>query len=258
MGHDSEGLLGDIRSWCAGRSWAARLPLLALFIYWLVRHLGDAEYQSIAKPLNLGIHELGHPLFGLLGEFPGVAGGSLLQCIVPVIGMGMFFRQRDYFAIAAAFAWLGTSLFDVALYAGDARTVSLPLVSPGGGEVIHDWSYLLEHAGMLTWDTTIAFALRAAGTLSFAVAIAGGGWVLWMMVGASTEQKSPGRAAPRLDRQTVSLRQASRGYNPRVKESPHAKEDDEATLPPCHVVSDSSRGARSRRIERDRSDRRSG
>ncbi len=152
-----------------------------VFIYWLVRHISEAEYQSIVKPLNLGIHELGHPLFGLFGEFLGIAGGSLFQCLVPVFAMGMFLRQRDYFAIVAAFAWLGTNLFDVALYAGDARTMSLQLVSPGGGDVIHDWSYLLEHLGLLTSDTTIAFLLRGAGTISFVTAIAGGAWILWLM-----------------------------------------------------------------------------
>ena len=36
----------------------------------------------------------------------------------------MFWKQRDLFAIAVAFAWLGTNLFEVATYAADARTMA--------------------------------------------------------------------------------------------------------------------------------------
>jgi hypothetical protein len=163
------------------RWWGWRLPFLLFFTYILVRHLGSPDYQSIFKGLNLGIHELGHFVFGLLGEFMGVVGGTFLQCLVPIGSMAMFLRQRDFFAIAVCFGWLSTNLFDVATYAGDARTMELPLVSPGAWDVIHDWNYLLGRMGLLKADQTIAFLFRAGGVLTMLVCLAAGGWLLWKM-----------------------------------------------------------------------------
>jgi hypothetical protein len=178
-------LRDDAVAWAAGRSWVVRLPFLAWFAYILVRHWGDPMYQSLFKGLNLGIHELGHPLFSFLGPFMTAAGGTLLQCLAPVLSVGMFVRQRDYFAIAVCFAWLSTNFFDVATYAGDARAMQLPLVSPGGGggyiEDMHDWHNMLGRMGMLSWDGTIAFLFRAAGSVSMLAALAGGAWLCWRM-----------------------------------------------------------------------------
>lgn len=168
----------DAIEWCHGRVWWVRLPLLLWFAYILVNHLLDGRYQSLFKPLNLGIHELGHPLFGAFGQLMGILGGSLLQLIAPAAGIALFFRQRDYFAVAVGLAWLGTSLFDVATYVADARTLALDLVSPGGGEPIHDWAWLLEHMGMLTADHTIAFLMRGAATIFMLASLALGGWLI--------------------------------------------------------------------------------
>ncbi len=43
-------LRDEADAWCAGRSWAVRLPLLAWFAYILVRHWADADYH-MAIPL---------------------------------------------------------------------------------------------------------------------------------------------------------------------------------------------------------------
>ncbi len=173
------------------RWWGWRLPFLLFFAYILVRHLGSPDYQSIFKGLNLGIHELGHFVFGLMGEFIGTLGGTLLQCLVPIGSMAMFLRQRDFFAIAVCFGWLSTNLFDVATYAGDARAMELPLVSPGAGDVIHDWNYLLGQTGLLKADQTIAFLFRACGVLTMLACLAAGGWLLWKMA-----RPSPGGSGP--------------------------------------------------------------
>ena len=173
------------------RWWGWRLPFLLFFAYILVRHLASPDYQSIFKGLNLGIHELGHFVFALMGEFIGTLGGTLLQCLVPVGSMAMFLRQRDFFAIAVCFGWLSTNLFDVATYAGDARAMELPLVSPGVGDVIHDWNYLLGRMGLLQADQTIAFLFRAGGVLTMLVCLAAGGWLLWKMA-----RPSPGGSGP--------------------------------------------------------------
>ena len=174
-------LKDDAQDWCAQASWLPRLPLLALIAYWAVRHLSDTEYAGVMGGLNFGIHEFGHVLFSPFGQFLAIAGGSLSQCAAPLIGAAMFLRQRDYFAIAVALAWLGTNLFDVASYVADARTRTLPLVGLGSGEPLHDWNYLLGKLGLLRSDQTLAALLRLGGGLSFALALSGGGWLLIRM-----------------------------------------------------------------------------
>ncbi len=161
--------------------WSIRVPLLAWMAWIWGHHLSDPQYQSLIKGLNLGIHELGHIVFGF-GEFVSIAGGTLLQCLVPLVGMVMFVRQRDPFAVCFAFGWLGTNLFDVATYAADARAMELPLVSPfAGDEIGHDWNLMLGRSGWLAYDQAVAGFFRLLGHASFAVCLVGGGWVLWRM-----------------------------------------------------------------------------
>lgn len=174
--------VAEARGWCRGRLWQGRVLLLAWFAYMLVHHLRDDEYTSLIGALNLGIHELGHLVTRPFGEWISIAGGTLVQCLVPVGSMFMFYRQRDFFAIAVAWGWLATNLFNVATYMADARSMALPLVSVGGGEAYHDWNYLLDSCGLLRFDKKLAFLVRGAATLSMLVCLVGGGWlVAWML-----------------------------------------------------------------------------
>src|SRR3972149_73432 len=174
-------LYGEAVEWCEGRLWHFRLLIVIWFVYILVNHLADPMYQSLFKPLNLGIHELGHFVFRPLGRFLEVAGGSVLQCLAPIISMVMFFVRRDFFAIAFCFGWLSTNLFDVATYVADARDMALPLVNVGGGDAIHDWHYILSDMGMLNADTTLAFLVRIGATISMVISLLAGVWLLWQM-----------------------------------------------------------------------------
>ncbi len=145
-------LVADAREWAQGRLWWARLPLLIYLGYVLARHIADPAYRSMFGGINLGIHEIGHYVFAPLGDFFGAFGGTILQCLAPVISTAVFYRQRDYFAISFCFGWLSMNLFGVARYVGDARAMVLPLVTPGGGYAKHDWNYLLGRMHMLQFD----------------------------------------------------------------------------------------------------------
>ena len=135
-----------------------------VYFFWVFRnHLQNPFYSSLVGGLNLGIHELGHFLWSPLGEFWGVLGGSLTQCLVPVVVMVLFYRQRDYFAIAIGLCWLATNLFSVATYAADGLTQQLELVSPVGDDPIHDWGYLLGRWKKLSKAREIGGAIRSAG-----------------------------------------------------------------------------------------------
>jgi hypothetical protein len=107
--------------------------------------------------------------------------GPLLQVAAPLVSARMFTRQPDYFAAAFCGTWLATNLYNVAAYVADARAQDLPLVSVGGGEVTHDWSYMLGVLHLLEWDTRLAGLVRLAAFLVAWSSVAAGAWLLWEM-----------------------------------------------------------------------------
>jgi hypothetical protein len=179
-------VLAWVDAGCEDRLWWARLPLV-LWCAWMWRgHLADPQASDLVKGLNLGIHELGHILWSPFGQFLTILGGSLTQCLAPLVGTAMFLRQRDPFAVAFSLSWLATNLFDVATYCADARSMELPLVSPfGGDEIIHDWNWILEHLGLLAWDQRLAATMRLAGSGCFLVSLVGMVYCVWRMFRAS-------------------------------------------------------------------------
>jgi hypothetical protein len=194
-----ERIRNEARQWCSGRFWIWRLPILLGFAWILANHwmvslgLREGPYMNwLMFGLNFGIHELGHFIWAPFGEFLCILGGSLTQCLVPLIGMAMFIRQRDYFGLAFAFGWLSTNLFYVADYVGDARAQDLPLLSPFGQEdVQHDWYFLLARMNLLDYDQTFAFFIRALASATMLICLVFGAWLLWrMMKPASTEMTS--------------------------------------------------------------------
>jgi len=177
----AEALSDDAREWCVGRSRLVRLPLLAWGAWILANHLRSEDYQSLFGGLNLGLHELGHLLFMPFGQFLGFAGGTIAEAMAPLIGVVVFLRQRDYFGISTCLLWEGTVLIGIARYLGDARERSLMLVSPFGGEPMHDWHYLLGRMGLLSWDASLASLVALTGYVSMACFLVSGTWLLLQM-----------------------------------------------------------------------------
>jgi hypothetical protein len=179
MGGD--GIRAEMVEWCRGRWWFPRLLFLAWFAYMLVRYLNDPAYHVLFSAINLGIHEIGHILWSPLGEFMSFLGGSLTQCLAPVVSIFVFYKQRDFFGMAFCFGWLSTNLHSVSVYVDDARAQVLPLVTPGGGEPLHDWFYLLNRLGLLEMDHAIALFLRGLGVMSMLAFLGLGGYQCWLM-----------------------------------------------------------------------------
>ncbi len=183
-------LLTDITDWCRGKTWFWRLPVVFFFAYVFIRHLLEPGYSSIFGAFNLGIHELGHLVFGFCGDFLSAAGGTIMQVLIPLIGIVNFQRQQDYFGIAFAFGWLSTSLFDIARYIGDARAMELPLVTFFWAEdVKHDWNYLLGRMGMLPWDTGLAFAVKSLAVISMCASIVLGAGLIVLMIRSKDQER---------------------------------------------------------------------
>lgn len=183
------GFFADAAEWARGRWWQWRVPLL-LFLAWDGhRHLQDPEASGLFGGITFGVHEFGHLLFGFLGEFMAVAGGSLNQILIPVATGVLFYHYRDFFGIAAAGAWLSSSLIDLARYIGDARAFDLDLVG-FGEDSVHDWAWLLGRLGAVQYDTRIAALTRGAAVVVLLLSLGFGAW-LCLRMGRPRESTAP-------------------------------------------------------------------
>jgi hypothetical protein len=125
--------------------------------------------------VHLPIHEAGHVFFRLLGEFMGIAGGSLFQVIVPLVFCGYFVWHKKPFSASIVLFWVGSSILDVYVYANDAVVMQLPLLSglTGSEGGFHDWNYLLAETGLLDSTPLISKIIRFTGTLVVLAAVVG-------------------------------------------------------------------------------------
>ncbi|AFY71230.1 hypothetical protein Pse7367_2979 [Thalassoporum mexicanum PCC 7367] len=151
-------------------------PLRTIFILFLAIYgfRGARNYDQFLfiHNFNLLIHEAGHLIFGILGEFIGFMGGTLMQLIVPIAFIVSFWCQKQRYAAAVCLFWLSINLFDVSRYLKDARSQLIPLL--GGEAVTHDWFYLLGRTGLLTHDQTIGNFVYGIAWLLYLVAIGAG------------------------------------------------------------------------------------
>ena len=136
----------------------ARRVLSVVLLVWGLYDLSHPGRFTLLDGVDLAIHETGHLVFAPFGEFIGFAGGTIFQLLMPALFAVHFWRRGDRHAASIALWWVAQSAGNVATYVADARAQELPLV--GGGE--HDWTYLLAELGMLSRDTGIARAIRAA------------------------------------------------------------------------------------------------
>jgi hypothetical protein len=148
-----------------GSAWlpVATAGLIALIVgsLLLMRWMAtDSDgFLRIVDDINLVIHEAGHPIIGIFGEWPHWWGGTIMELLVPGFICGVFIYQRSALSAAFAGVWFFENLHYIAWYMADARTQELPLV--GGGE--HDWAALLTHYGLLEKDTQIAHVVNQVG-----------------------------------------------------------------------------------------------
>lgn len=166
------------------------------FLVVLVQNLKDPSFAlnrfaNIFSLIDFGIHELGHVIFRPFGEFMTILGGSLFQCLFPLLWMAGSLQKRWYFSAAMAWCWVGINLFDVATYAADARVRLLPLAAgPGsigmdGDEAYdraHDWYQILSRMGHLDADLLVAQGLRTAAVVCFIIGFILGSLLIWQMI----------------------------------------------------------------------------
>jgi hypothetical protein len=150
--------------------WWARVALSAIFAWWGWRLLrlsvpeGEMMTSFIHGPL-LVFHEAGHVLFGLFGRWLMVAGGSLMQLIVPAVLMvALLAHQRDAWGASFGLWLFGVSLLDLAPYVYDALHPQLVLLNGQTGEDGgHDWIFLLSSVGLLKDSHAVGRLFQWAG-----------------------------------------------------------------------------------------------
>ena len=131
----------------------------------------DPYQWHLIDGVNLVIHEAGHLIFRPFGEFMTIAGGSLFQVIMPALFVGYFCYHRKFYSAALVLFWVGESILNVSVYAGDSLALQLPLL--GGQDSIHDWNYMLSATNLLPRTAAIAGAIRLLGTLAIIAACIG-------------------------------------------------------------------------------------
>jgi hypothetical protein len=136
-----------------------KLIFFAVAAAYFVVCAADRQGYHFFDNVDLAIHEAGHVLFSPFGEFLQVAGGSILQLLVPLVFAAYFFIRADRFSGSTVLLWLGQSFTDVARYAADAQKMDLPLLGQG----MHDWNYLLSQTNMLDSAVQVGNVFYYAG-----------------------------------------------------------------------------------------------
>lgn len=164
-----------------------RAFVLLIIIVWgmkLILSSVESNYSggSFMHLINLPFHEAGHVIFRIFGQFMMTLGGSLTQCLVPLICLLAFLiKTRDPFAASVSLWWLGENLIDLAPYINDARALKLMLLGGVTGQDVddyHDWEFILRKLGWLEYDHLLAKVVHMIGALLMIYAIAWGAGVL--------------------------------------------------------------------------------
>jgi hypothetical protein len=117
---------------------------------------------------NAVVHEGGHALFGHFGDFLGVAGGTILELLVPLLLALAFHARWQAVGYALFLLIVFENLLYVARYMADARARALTYIAIGGVSFsgdempdpnMHDWYNLFSGSGVLQYDTRIAAAV---------------------------------------------------------------------------------------------------
>ncbi len=152
----------------------AWLIFYALFLIYAARAEGPGLFIDM---VFLPIHEGGHVLFSYSGsQTLMVLGGTFLQLFVPLAIAVYFAFQRHVTGTAFAALFFFENFLNVGTYMADTRAQQLDYVNIGGGEGIHDWTYLFIKLGCINSDVTIGHATRALGWIGMFAVV---GWFGW-------------------------------------------------------------------------------
>ncbi len=167
--------VSELRAFAA--QWVASAVLLPVCVIFvgareeIIRsHFTSAPaLYRLLDTLTLVVHEAGHFFFHFFGDFMAMAGGTVLQLLLPCILIWHFFYHQYRLGVQLALLWLGQSLVSVSIYANDARARVLPLL--GGDTVGHDWYNMLTRLDLLLYDWAVSYFFFGLALLVFLLAL---------------------------------------------------------------------------------------
>ena len=125
----------------------------------------------IVGMVDLGVHELGHMLFGWAPELVMVLMGNGTQTLLPLtVAVCFAVFRRDWPACGLCLAWCGTTLQDASVYIRDAPYQRLVLLKENS---IHDWAYVLgpEQFNALDKAGIVATCVKGVGLVVLLVGL---------------------------------------------------------------------------------------
>ena len=138
--------------------------------------------DSFLHNVNLIFHEAGHWIFSFFGRFIHIFGGTLMQCLIPLIVVIQFLRQKDNFEASVGLWWFGQNFLDVAPYIYDAWDKKIMLLGGVTGSEHpegHDWYNLLKMTNSLDSYAEIAGFTGNLGKIIMFLSFLWGGIVLY-------------------------------------------------------------------------------
>ena len=142
----------------------AVIAWLVFFTWFFVTFWTGRGFLMLFINVDLIVHEAGHLLLSYTGShFLTAAGGSLFQLFVPAALCLHFAWQRQPYGTAFCAFVLFQNFLYVGDYMADARAQVLPLVSVGGGDAQHDFTYIFSTLELLPYDTKIGGLVRFVG-----------------------------------------------------------------------------------------------
>jgi hypothetical protein len=145
--------------------WIASIILFPVLLFYLLNR-GDFTFLDY---LNLLIHEGGHGIFRVFGDFIYTAGGTIMQMLLPAMYVGFYIFKRNKLGFQLSLFWLGENMMNISVYAADARAHVLPLL--GGKNVYHDWTWMLSRLDLMAYDTLIGDLFYYSGALCFVIVL---------------------------------------------------------------------------------------
>jgi len=150
-----------------------KIPISALLLTYCLYYFRDSQVApdtswQFIDGVDLLIHEAGHVVFMPFGDFMHILGGSLMQILMPMIFVGYFIFRKQFYSASLVMYWVGINFINVSVYAADAVTRKLPLIT--GNSDDHDWNQLLFMLGWLHKTALVGHVILAAGLIIIAAA----------------------------------------------------------------------------------------
>jgi len=165
-------LTPERRDWL--QTWGSSLALLPFCVIFALEG-GDLWFGEVLWMLvhsfDLIIHEAGHFFFRFFGRFMEIAGGSLLQLLIPALFVYQGVYWDNKLGTQLSLLLLGQNFVDVSIYAADAQARALPLIGNLGPES-HDWHNMLAMLGWLESTPLIAGAIYACAFICWGLMLA--------------------------------------------------------------------------------------